>query len=96
MENDIDDCSMTAKINKGTKRNKLQHVDDNNIVAVVKKLKAVSQQKILRPRESLYVSLPCLFVRNLVWRYRKSNQWAVSNRGKTQLNQLYFFLSHLF
>ncbi|EIE76157.1 hypothetical protein RO3G_00861 [Rhizopus delemar RA 99-880] len=40
MENDIDDCSMTAKINKGTKRNKLQHVDDNNIVAVVKKLKA--------------------------------------------------------
>lgn len=47
MENDIDDCSMTAKIHERTKIKKLQHVYDNNIVAVVTKLKAVSQQKIL-------------------------------------------------
>jgi len=33
---------MIVKINKGIKRNKLQHVDDNNIVAVVAKLKAVN------------------------------------------------------
>lgn len=54
MENDINDCSMTAKINKGIKRNKLQHVDDNNIVAVVARLKAVSQQKILYKLRMLY------------------------------------------
>ncbi|KAI7869262.1 uncharacterized protein EV154DRAFT_432012, partial [Mucor mucedo] len=54
MENDIDGCSMTAKRNKGIKRNKLHHLDDNNIVAVVAKLKAVSQQKILYKLRMLY------------------------------------------
>lgn len=54
MENDINDCSVAAKIDKRIKRNKLQHVDDNNIVAVVAKLKAVSQQKILYKLRMLY------------------------------------------
>jgi hypothetical protein len=31
-----------------------------------------------------------LFVPNPVWSYRKFDQWAINNRGKTQLNQLYF------